>query len=108
MSPYPVKNPALVETIDRGWQKLAEAQPEKYKSKFDMLFDMYVNQGMSQPEIGKRLGKCGHTINKQCKKLGIKMRPRGGANNPWGRTGKRKKRNGLVVPRSAEDVRVRY
>ena len=68
------------------WQELAEA--EGYGNPETMLRHRYLVEFWSLSRLEKRLGVSLNTIKLKAVSYSIKMRSRGGANNPNGRTGK--------------------
>lgn len=67
------------ERFTEDWDALAYKLG--YHSKFDMLHDLYIVQGLSFNQIGQRLGCGPHCVGRNLEKVGIKRRGRGGANS---------------------------
>jgi hypothetical protein len=85
------------ERFDKNWDDLA--RQVGYANRHDMLFNMYVEQGLSLKEIGQRIGASGHAVMRQLDKLFIERRSRGGFNNLAGQTRKLHRLDQRVIMR---------
>lgn len=74
------------ERFNQDWEVLAHKTG--YKDKREMLIDLYVTQGLSFSQIGKRLGCTGHCVGRHLVRERIERRSRGGANKTYPQTRK--------------------
>lgn len=76
----------MTERFDQDWSSLAHKLG--YRSKFEMLNDMYVTQNLSLHQIGERLGCGPHCVGRNLEREGITRRGRGGRNSTPNQTRK--------------------
>ena len=63
---------------DREWREIAKKF--NYDSEYDMIFDLYWNQGKSLKDMGDFLGCSFMNVKYRMEHLGIRRRSRGGPN----------------------------
>lgn len=76
----------MSERFDQDWDSLAHKLG--YRSKYEMLHDLYVEQNLSLHQIGERIGCGPHCVQRNLQREGIDRRSRGGRNNSSNQTRK--------------------